>query len=282
MFTHKHECLFCTLKFYHLHQNNSGVLGSPGLEFHLAIRNSGNCAASRHQFPQFYWLNSKDFFAGFWIQALGSGRFTRILQSEMEKIAPLVALKIWWLGCGMKLVRLEMETKFTPLESGIGGVRLLEVERAVQMRWSEAKHMASADCYKGFWMLNLEVLKLLVLPLQCELVFFFQVLSLVSLHWWHIKLMDATVEQWGSSKWNVGWSLKSLFMVRLHMSPLHKCRQKSHAPMANLRKDHRHQWHCWTILEKCYSASVLRVEFFCFPWGTWGQDLNPKLDWKGL
>lgn len=100
MFTHKHECLFCTLKFYHLHQNNSGVLGSPGLEFHLAIRNSGNCAASRHQFPQFYWLNSKDFFAGFWIQALGSGRFTRILQSEMENIAPLVALKIWWLGCG--------------------------------------------------------------------------------------------------------------------------------------------------------------------------------------
>ena len=173
MFTHKHECLFCTLKFYHLHQNNSGVLGSPGLEFHLAIRNSGNCAASRHQFPQFYWLNSKDFFAGFWIQALGSGRFTRILHIEMEiSIAPLVALKIWWLGCGMKLVRLEMETKFTPLESGIGGVRLLEIEHAVQMWWSEAKHMASADCYKGFWMLNLKFLKLLVLPLQCELGFF--------------------------------------------------------------------------------------------------------------
>lgn len=32
--------------------------------------------------------------------------------------------------------------------------------------------MASADCYKGFWMLNLKFLKLLVLPLQCELGFF--------------------------------------------------------------------------------------------------------------
>ena len=173
MFTHKHECLFCTLKFYHLHQNNSGVLGSPGLEFHLAIRNSGNCAASRHQFPQFYWLNSKDFFAGFWIQALGSGRFTRILQSEMENIAPLVALKIWSLGCGsLNSLGLRWRPSSLLWSRGLEVWRLLEVERAVQMWWSEAKHMASADCYKGFWMLNLKFLKLLVLPLQCELGFF--------------------------------------------------------------------------------------------------------------